>query len=1807
MIQYPWERHGGGTFIYDGAAQQYVMQGSYNNLTISNGYGNIAMGAITVDGELLLTGNSVLDANGKNITLNGTVSGMNTTNYLNSYSWATNLTIGASGDLGTLYVGGGYFGSITLNTSGGLLNIVPAGTVFVSIYNSINIASGATLDVGMLPVLDGSGIGMTTSIGGTFKTECIAGSGYDPVPMGKTWGGTFIYDGAAQQYVMEGTYSNLTINNGYGNIATGAITVDGELLLTGNSVLDANGNNITLNGTVSGMNASNYLNSNSWGTALKIGASGDLGTLYVGGGYFGSITMSASGCSMTIAPAGIVLVSIHNSINIASGATLDMGILPVLDGSGIGMTTSISGTFKTEYIAGSGYDPVPFGKTWGGTFIYDGASSQTIMFGTYNDLIINNGNTNDLANGMPGVSSYALTVNGNLNLTGSSLLDLNYDTLILNGTVTGMDAADYLTGDIGANIMIGATGSLGTLFFDQTTPGTTNQLATFTINGAGGSVTIGNTLSIDTALALNAGTLSDGGNIITNKGNITGTGTHTGTGKILMVSAAKTISGANLANLELNNAGGFSLTGSPTINGTLTLTSGTLTLGTDNLNFGPIASAASSSFSASNMIIADGTGVVNKQFAGAGSFLYPIGDNGGNYSPVTLTFGAGTFASATAGVNVAHAKLPQNANLTNYLNRYWKVTTAGTLPAYSIAANYVPGDVTGSEAGIATGQYTGSLPFTKYGLTNTSTHTLTASGISTSLSEFTGINNATPTVFITPIGASVCPGFSTLLTANGTGDPTLSYVWSPASGLSATNTATVNASPATTTSYTVVVTDGNGFTGSNTLVVSVNQVPTSSGATNSGTICNGGTVTLQDNSTNATAWAWSGSDGTVSTMQSPLMTPTATTTYSLTVSNSDGCANNTVYTTSVTVNALPTAGTIAGASSVSAGSNILLTDATGGGIWSASNGNASVLGGSVTGIAAGTVTISYAVTNGCGTAYATYLITVNGSSISGVNALCSGTTTTLTSASPGGTWSMESLIARINSAGLLTASADYTGTATVTYTLGGVHTTQVVTVYPNPTPIQITALECVGTTTTLSDATAGGVWSNSGDAIVSGVGTAGIFLAGAVAGSATITYTLPTGCYTTISRTVYANPFPITGVFNTCVGGVTNLSDPSIGTNWFSSDTAIAKVTGGAVRGIGTGTATITFESSTAGYCIATQTVTVGTQPAGISGNLGAICPGSALALADGAGTWTSSNPAVASVGSTGVVTGMAGGTAIVTFLVAGTGGCTAKTVVSVNTVAAITGTTTVCLGGMTSLADATGGGTWLSGSPGIATVNAAGVVTGVTTGTATITYTTAGGCAKTAIVTVSGVSAAINGNLFLCNGTTSTLSDATVGGTWSMSSAIATVAGATGVVAASASLTGTATISYTASGCSVIAVLTVNAKPTAILGAAAACAGLTTALSDATAGGTWSVSGDATISGIGASASLVAGAVAGTAIVSYTLGTGCKITSINTIYAKPLPIMGNFNLCVGLVTLLSDASPVSSWSSSNPTIAIASGGAITGAGPGMATITFKTSAAGNCLTTQVVTVSAMPVVTAINGPSTISHAGSPVSISDATAGGVWTSSNTSVIALSGSTGSPVGASALTSTGSSIITYAVTMAGCTTKVTKAIGAAASSHPDGGTVATISAGSTVSLADVAASGTWSSSDEGIATVDAAGIVTGIMPGSVNITHEMTRDDGTVCRNVTSVTVEALPMVINLLPNPNKGAFSVRGMLGNSADAEVILEVTNLLGQVIYRNKIIAVAGKLDETIMLSKTLANGMYILNVQSGTEKKTFHFVIEQ
>jgi hypothetical protein len=147
-------------------------------------------------------------------------------------------------------------------------------------------------------------------------------------------------------------------------------------------------------------------------------------------------------------------------------------------------------------------------------------------------------------------------------------------------------------------------------------------------------------------------------------------------------------------------------------------------------------------------------------------------------------------------------------------------------------------------------------------------------------------------------------------------------------------------------------------------------------------------------------------------------------------------------------------------------------------------------------------------------------------------------------------------------------------------------------------------------------------------------------------------------------------------------------------------------------------------------------TVTATNAVAPITGLLN-MCEGftSTLSSTTSEGTWSSSTTGTATVDGSGVVTGVTAGTTIISYTA---GGCSATAAVTVNALpAAITGGTSVCIGNTTLMSNTTTGGTWSSSTTGTATIDASGLVTGVSAGSATITYTLATGCYTTANVNV--------------------------------------------------------------------------------------------------------------------------------------------------------------------------------------------------------------------------------------------------------------------------------------------------------------------------------------------------------------------------------------------------------------------------------------------------------------------------------------
>jgi hypothetical protein len=169
--------------------------------------------------------------------------------------------------------------------------------------------------------------------------------------------------------------------------------------------------------------------------------------------------------------------------------------------------------------------------------------------------------------------------------------------------------------------------------------------------------------------------------------------------------------------------------------------------------------------------------------------------------------------------------------------------------------------------------------------------------------------NAAPSIVAT--GDQVCAGGIANLNGSGAGAGG-SYVWTPTTGLSCINCANPSAGPiSSATTYTVIGTDANGCSNTDTALVSIIPNPNITAGPNA-TICFG-RDSAQISAAGAGlggSYAWTPSSGLSCTAcPNPWAFPGFSNTYTVTGTNVDGCQNT--ATVSITVGAIPFVSAIA--------------------------------------------------------------------------------------------------------------------------------------------------------------------------------------------------------------------------------------------------------------------------------------------------------------------------------------------------------------------------------------------------------------------------------------------------------------------------------------------------------------------------------------------------------------------------------------------------------------------------------------------------------------------------------------------------------------------------------------------------------------------------------------------------------------------------------------------------------------------------------------------------------------------------------
>jgi subtilisin-like proprotein convertase family protein len=138
------------------------------------------------------------------------------------------------------------------------------------------------------------------------------------------------------------------------------------------------------------------------------------------------------------------------------------------------------------------------------------------------------------------------------------------------------------------------------------------------------------------------------------------------------------------ANVVMNGAGGITLTGNMRVDSALTLTSGNITIGANNLTMkgGTLGSVASH-------IITNGTGAVTNNNVGVATVVFPVAPNATSYNPVQIASGGGLNYTVRVAVGIN----PAITNSAIAINRVWTITpSAAPSSAVQLTFGYADAD-----------------------------------------------------------------------------------------------------------------------------------------------------------------------------------------------------------------------------------------------------------------------------------------------------------------------------------------------------------------------------------------------------------------------------------------------------------------------------------------------------------------------------------------------------------------------------------------------------------------------------------------------------------------------------------------------------------------------------------------------------------------------------------------------------------------------------------------------------------------------------------------------------------------------------------------------------------------------------------------------------------------------------------------------------------------------------------------------------------------------------------------------------------
>jgi PKD-like domain/GEVED domain/Secretion system C-terminal sorting domain len=334
----------------------------------------------------------------------------------------------------------------------------------------------------------------------------------------------------------------------------------------------------------------------------------------------------------------------------------------------------------------------------------------------------------------------------------------------------------------------------------------------------------------------------------------------------------------------------------------------------------------------------------------------------GGVTNITYAWSPATFLSSTS---VSNPTVTAATTTTNYI--VTATSSAGCVDTASVAVtvNALPNvTANASSAGVCAGgtvtlsgggaaSYTWNNSVTNgvsFVPASTNTYIVTGTDANTcsDTSTVTVSVNALPTVTASATSLAVCAGGT--LTLSGGGAST--YTWN--NGISNG----ILFIPASSNTYIVTGTDANTCSDTASITIPVNALPIVTASATASAICAGQSTTLTGGGAVSYVWDNGATNGVA-------ISPSGTTTYTVTGTDANTCSNTATQT--ITVNANPVSSLTAPVSSLCAGTPVTLTGLPAGGVYSVVSGSASALVGNVFNAATvGPYTIAYTSTNGAG-------------------------------------------------------------------------------------------------------------------------------------------------------------------------------------------------------------------------------------------------------------------------------------------------------------------------------------------------------------------------------------------------------------------------------------------------------------------------------------------------------------------------------------------------------------------------------------------------------------------------------------------------------------------------------------------------------------------------------------------------------------------------------------------------------------------------------------------------------------------------